>query len=113
MGVGPNAFPGAEVGVLKEMAERAPNLKDIGMRTIVGWTLSSVIANALQHADSFDGAGLQKALEKTDLDVKGAIPGSRWVYSEQSHVPTRKSVFYQVKNGKIEKISEPIDPPTR
>lgn len=113
MGVGPNAFPGAEVGALKEMAERAPNLKDIGMRTIVGWTLSSVIANALQHADSFDGAGLQKALEQTDLDVKGAIPGSRWVYSEQSHVPTRKSVFYQVKNGKIEKISEPIDPPQR
>ena len=64
-------------------------------------------------ADSYDGAGLQKALEHTDLDVKGAIPGSRWTYSATSHVPTRKSVFYQVRNGKIDKISEPIDPPSR
>ena len=94
------------------MHERAPNLKDINMRSIVGWTLASVIADALQRADSYDGQGLQKALEQTDLDVKGAIPGSRWTYTSQSHVPTRKSVFYQVKNGKIEKISEPIDPPS-
>ena len=39
--------------------------------------------------------------------------GSRWTYSATSHVPTRKSVFYQVRNGKIDKISEPIDPPSR
>jgi branched-chain amino acid transport system substrate-binding protein len=113
IGVGPNAFPGPEVGAVKEMAERAPQLKDITMRSIVGWTLAGVVADALKRADSYDGAGLQKALEHTDLDVKGAIPGSRWTYSPTSHVPTRKSVFYQVRNGKIDKISEPIDPPSR
>ena len=99
--------------MLREMSERAPNLKEVNMRAIVGWTLASVVADALQRADSYDSQGLLKALEQTDLDVHGAIPGSRWTYSASSHVPTRKSVFYQVKNGKIEKISEPIDPPAR
>jgi branched-chain amino acid transport system substrate-binding protein len=113
MGVGPNAFPGSDVGLLKDMNDKAPNLKDIGMRSIVGWALSSVIADALTRAEAYDGPTIVKALEKTDLDVKGAIPGSRWVYTDKSHVPTRKSVFYQVKNGTIEKISEPIDPPSR
>jgi branched-chain amino acid transport system substrate-binding protein len=113
MGIGPNAFPGPEVGALQDMQTRAPQLKDVNMRTIVGWTLASVVADALQRAESYDGAGLQKALEHTDLDVKNAIPGGRWAYSSTSHVPTRKSVFYQVHNGKIEKVSEPIDPPSR
>lgn len=112
-GVGPNAFPGPDVGALQDMHERAPNLKDIGMRSIAGWTLASVIADALARSDSFDGSGVLTALEQTDLDVKGAIPGSRWTYSSSSHVPTRKSVFYQVKNGAIERISDPIDPPAR
>jgi len=67
----------------------------------------------LQRADGYDGSALLNALETTDLDVSGAIPGSRWTYSASSHVPTRKSVFYQVRNGKIEKISEAIDPPAR
>jgi len=113
MGVGPSAFPGPDVGAVKEMAERAPNVKDVNMRSIVGWTLAGVIADALTRANSYDGAALQKALEQTDLDVHGAIAGSRWTYSSTSHVPTRKSVFYQVRNGKIEKISDPIDPPAR
>jgi branched-chain amino acid transport system substrate-binding protein len=113
LGVGPNAFPGPEVGALEDMAERAPNLKEVNMRAIVGWTLASVIADALQRADSYDGAGVKAALEHTDLDVKGAIPGGRWTYSEKSHVPTRKSVFYQVRSGAIEKISDAIDPPAR
>jgi branched-chain amino acid transport system substrate-binding protein len=113
IGVGPSAFPGADVAAVQEMAERAPNLKDVNMRTIAGWTLASVVADALQRADSYDSQALQKALEQTNLDVHGAIPGSRWTYSSTSHVPTRKSVFYQVRNGKIEKISEPIDPPAR
>jgi branched-chain amino acid transport system substrate-binding protein len=113
MGVGPSAFPGPDVGAVKEIAERAPQLKDVNMRAIVGWTLAGVIADALQRTDSYDGAALQKALEQTDLDVNGAIPGSRWTYSASSHVPTRKSVFYQVHNGKIDKISEPIEPPAR
>ena len=52
-------------------------------------------------------------MEKTDLDVLGAIPGGRWVYSDKSHAPTRKASLYQVKDGKIVRISEPIDPPTR
>jgi ABC-type branched-subunit amino acid transport system substrate-binding protein len=113
LGVGPNAFPGPEVGALKDIIERAPNLKAVNMRTIVGWTLASVIADALRRADTYDAAGLLAALEHTDLDVKGAIPGSRWTYSSTSHVPTRKSVFYQVRNGSIEKISDAIDPPAR
>jgi branched-chain amino acid transport system substrate-binding protein len=112
IGVGPNAFPGPEVGMLDEMHQKAPGLKEINMRAIVGWTLAGVVADALKRADGYDGPAILKALEKTDLDVKGAIPGSRWTYSDKSHVPTRQSVFYQVKNGKIEKISEPIDPPT-
>jgi ABC-type branched-subunit amino acid transport system substrate-binding protein len=113
IGAGPNAFPGADVGLVKEMTDKAPNLKDIGMRSIVGWTLASVVADALKRTDTYDGTAILKALEKTDVDVKGAIPGSKWTYTDKSHVPTRKSVFYQVKNGKIEKITEPIDPPTR
>jgi branched-chain amino acid transport system substrate-binding protein len=111
IGVGPSAFPGPDVGMLREMSERAPNLKEVNMRAIVGWTLASVVADALQRADSYDSQGLLKALEQTDLDVKDAIPGGRWTYTNQRHVPTRKSVFYQVSNGKIEKISDPIDPP--
>ena len=90
-----------------------PNLKNVNMRMIAGWTLASVVADALRRADGYESQALQKALEQTDLDVHGAIPGSRWSYSSTSHVPTRKSVFYQVRNGKIEKISEPIDPPAR
>jgi branched-chain amino acid transport system substrate-binding protein len=112
MGVGPNAFPGPDVGLLREMHERAPNLKDVNTRSIVGWALASVVADALQRADGYDGPAIVKALEQTDLDVKGAIPGSRWTYTGTSHVPTRKSVFYQVKNGKIERVSEPLDPPS-
>lgn len=113
MGVGPNAFPGPEVGLVKDMNARAPNLKDVGMRSIVGWAVSEVLADALKRAEAYDSGSILRALEKTDLDIKGAIPGSRWVYTDKSHVPTRKSVFYQVKNGKIEKISEPIDPPSQ
>lgn len=112
-GVGPNAFPGPDVGAVKDMNAKAPNLKDIGMRSIVGWTSATVIADALNRAEAYDGPSILKALEKTDLDVKGAIPGSRWTYTDKSHVPTRKSVFYQVKSGKIEKISDAIDPPAR
>jgi branched-chain amino acid transport system substrate-binding protein len=113
IGVGPSAFPGPDVAMLHEIDGRAPQLKNANMRSIVGWTLSSVVEDALNRADAYDGAGVQKALEHTDLDVKGAIPGSRWTYSATSHVPTRKSVFYQVRNGKIERISDPIDPPAR
>ena len=36
-----------------------------------------------------------------------------WVYTDKQHAPTRKSTFYQVKDGKIVKISDPIDPPAR
>src|SRR5215204_1336041 len=113
MGVGPNAFPGPEVGMVIEMNERAPSLKSISMRSIVGWTLAGVVADALKRSSEYDGPSILKAIEQTDLDVKGAIPGSRWAYSATSHVPTRKSVFYQVRNGQIEKVSEPIDPPSR
>jgi branched-chain amino acid transport system substrate-binding protein len=111
LGVGPNAFPGPQVGMLREMADHAPGLKEVNMRAIAGWTIASVIADALQRANTYDGAGLLQALEQTDLDVKDAIPGGRWVYTNRSHVPTRKSVFYQVVNGRIEKVSDPIDPP--
>ena len=111
MGVGPNAFPSSDVTAVQEMAQRAPQLKDINMRAVAGWTLANVVADALERADSYTGAGLLKALEQTDLDVKGAIPGSRWIYTPQSHVPTRKSVFYQVVNRHITQISGPIDPP--
>lgn len=111
IGVGPNAFPGPEVGMLEDMHQRAPSLKDISMRSIVGWTLAGVIADALQRADGYDGTAIVKALEKTDLDVKGAIPGGHWTYTDTSHVPTHQSVFYQVKNGKIEKISDALSPP--
>ena len=113
IGVGPNAFPGPEVGVLKDMNDKAPQLKDIGMRSIGGWTAASVVADALKRTDAYDATSILKAMEKVDLDVKGAIPGSRWTYTDKSHVPTKKSVFYQVKNGKIEKISDAIDPPAR
>lgn len=113
IGVGPNAFPGPDVGLVKEINAKAPGLKDIGMRSIVGWTLSSVIADALKRAETLDGPGILKAMEQVNLDVQGAIPGSRWTYTASSHVPTRKSVFYQVKGGKIEKISEPIEAPAR
>jgi hypothetical protein len=99
--------------MVKEMNERAPKLKDISMRSIVGWSTAAVIADALKRTNGCDGTAILKSLEQTDLDVNGAIPGSRWVYSDKSHVPTRKSVFYQVRNGKIEKVSEPIDPPSR
>jgi branched-chain amino acid transport system substrate-binding protein len=113
IGTGPSAFPGPEVGLVKDISDRAPNLKDIGMRTIVGWSVSMVIADALKRADAYDGASILKALENTDIDVKGAIPGGKWAYTDKSHVPTRKSIFYQVKNGKIEKITEALDPPKR
>ncbi|MBV8714676.1 MAG: ABC transporter substrate-binding protein [Chloroflexi bacterium] len=113
IGVGPSAFPGPEVGVVQEMVTRAPALKELNMRAIVGWTLASVIADALERAPSASSSDVLKSLEQTDLDVEGAIPGSFWVYSPTSHVPTRKSVFYQVVNGRIEKISDPIDPPDR
>jgi branched-chain amino acid transport system substrate-binding protein len=113
LGVGPNAFPGPEVTVVQEMHQRAPNLKGINMRSIAGWTLASVVADALQRADDFTGPAIKQALEGTDLDVKGAIPGSRWTYTGASHVPTRKSVFYQVRNGRIGRISDPLDPPAR
>ena len=112
-GVGPNAFPGPDVGVLKDMNDKAPQLKDIGMRSIGGWTVASVVADALNRADNYDATSILKALEKVDMDVKGAIPGGHWAYTDKSHVPTKKSVFYQVKSGKIEKISDAIDPPTR
>jgi branched-chain amino acid transport system substrate-binding protein len=111
IGVGPNAFPGPDVGMVKEIQEAAPQLKDIGMRSIVGWTVASVIADALKRADGDDGTAILKALEKTDLDVKGAVAGGKWTFTDKSHVPTRKAIFYQVKNGQIEKISEPIEPP--
>jgi hypothetical protein len=94
------------------MHQRAPQLKEISMRSIVGWTLAGVIADALRRADGFTGPAIRDALESTDLDVKGAIAGSRWTYSSQSHVPTRQSVFYQVRSGKIEQISGPLDPPS-
>jgi branched-chain amino acid transport system substrate-binding protein len=113
VGVGPNAFPSADLAIVKEMRERAPQLKDITMRSIAGWALASVTVDALQRATAYDGPSILKALEKTDLDVKGAIAGGRWRYSAESHVPTRKSVFYQVKNGQIEAVSEAIDPPAR
>jgi ABC-type branched-subunit amino acid transport system substrate-binding protein len=113
LGVGPNAFPGPEVGLVKEMNERAPQLKDINMRSIVGWSLAGVITDAVQRANGTDGTAIRNALEKTDLDVKGAIAGGRWRYTAESHVPTRKSVFYQVTNGKIEKVSDALDPPVR
>jgi branched-chain amino acid transport system substrate-binding protein len=113
MGAGPSAFPGPDVGMVKEINDKAPNLKDIGMRSIVGWTAATVLADALKRADAYDGTSILKALEKTDIDVKGAIPGSKWTYTSGSHVPTRKSIFYQVKSGKIEKITDAIDPPTR
>jgi branched-chain amino acid transport system substrate-binding protein len=111
MGVGPNAFPSPDVTAVSEMAQRAPQLKEVNMRAVAGWTLASVVADALMRTDSYTGAGLLKALEQTDLDVKDAIPGSRWIYTPRSHVPTRKSVFYQVVNGRITQISGPIDPP--
>jgi branched-chain amino acid transport system substrate-binding protein len=113
IGVGPNAFPGPEVGLLKDLNAGAPNLKDVTMRSIQGWAIAMVTADALNRATAYDSASILAALEKTDLDVKGAIPGSKWTYTDKSHVPTRKSVFYQVKSGKIEKITEPIDPPAR
>jgi len=112
IGVGPSAFPGPSVGLLQEMHDKAPQLKDINMRSIVGWSLAGVIADALERADSYDGPAIRAALEKTDLDVKGAIAGGRWQYTAESHVPTRKSVFYQVKNGTIEPISDALDPPS-
>jgi branched-chain amino acid transport system substrate-binding protein len=112
LGVGPNAFPGPQVGMLREMADHAPGLKEVNMRAIAGWTIASVIADALQRANTYESAGLLQALEQTDLDVKDAIPGGRWVYTNRSHVPTRKSVFYQVVNGRIEKVSDPIDAAT-
>jgi ABC-type branched-subunit amino acid transport system substrate-binding protein len=113
LGVGPNAFPGPDVGLLKEMNEQAPQLKDVNMRSIVGWVIASVIADALQRVDGFDGTSIRKSLEQTNLDVKGAIAGGRWQYSSESHVPTHKSVIYQVKNGKIKKVSDALDPPAR
>jgi branched-chain amino acid transport system substrate-binding protein len=113
MGVGPNAFPGPDVGLLQDMKAGAPNLTDVTMRSIQGWAIAMVVADALNRATAYDSASILKALEQTNVDVKGAIPGGKWTYTSQSHVPTRKSVFYQVKNGKIEKISDPIDPPTR
>ena len=112
IGAGPNAFPSTNLGIMKEMQEKAPQLKEIAMRTIVGWSLAAVITDTLMRAEAYDGTSLLKAMEKTDLDVKDAIPGGRWVYTDTSHVPTRKMVFYQVKNGNIERISEPIDPPS-
>jgi branched-chain amino acid transport system substrate-binding protein len=112
MGVGPNAFPGPEVGMVEEMRQHAPGLKEISMRSIVGWTLAKVVADALERADGLDGPALVKALEGTDLDVKDAIPGGRWTYTSRSHVPTRQSIVYQVKNGTIEKISDALDPPS-
>ena len=51
------------------------------MRSIVGWTLAGVVADALKRSGEYDGPSLLNALEQTDLDVKGAIPGSRWAYS--------------------------------
>jgi len=36
LGIGPNAFPGPEVKAVQEMHERAPNVKDLNMRAIVG-----------------------------------------------------------------------------
>jgi branched-chain amino acid transport system substrate-binding protein len=111
IGVGPNAFPSSDVAAVQEMAQRAPQLKQVNMRAVAGWTLASVAADALEHADSYTGSGVLNALEQTDLDVKGAIPGSRWIYTPLSHVPTHKSVFYQVINGRITQISGPVDPP--
>src|SRR5262249_46913367 len=113
IGVGPNAFPGPDVAVLDEMHQRAPQLTDINMRAIAGWTAASVTADALMRADAYDGASLRRALEQTNMDVKGAIAGGRWQYTSESHVPTRKSVFYQVRNGAIARISDALEPPTR
>jgi hypothetical protein len=72
-----------------------------------------MIVDSLRRADSYDGPGILKAVEKTDIDVKGAVPGGRWVYTDKLHAPTRKSTFYQVKDEKIVRISDPIDPPAR
>jgi branched-chain amino acid transport system substrate-binding protein len=113
IGVGPNAFPGPEVALLADMTAAAPQLTGVTMRSIQGWAIATVLADALSRATAYDSASILAALQKTDLDVKGAIPGSKWTYTDKSHVPTRKSVFYQVKNGNIEKITEPIDPPAR
>ena len=113
MGVGVTAFPGPDLALMKDIGDFAPQIKDVSMRTIQGWSLAMVIADALKRADAYDGPAILKALEKTDLDVKGAVPGGRWIYSDKSHAPTRKSTFYQVKDGKIVKISDPIDPPAR
>jgi ABC-type branched-subunit amino acid transport system substrate-binding protein len=87
LGIGPNAFPGPDVGTVQEMSERAPGLKEVNMRAIAGWTLASVIADALQRADAYDGPSISRALERTDLDVKGAIPGGRWVYTPVPYCP--------------------------
>jgi branched-chain amino acid transport system substrate-binding protein len=113
MGVGPGAFPGPDVGLLADMTAAAPQLTGVTMRSIQGWAIATVLADALNRATAYDSASILAALEKTDVDVKGAIPGSRWTYTATSHVPTHKSVFYQVKSGKIEKITDPIDPPAR
>jgi branched-chain amino acid transport system substrate-binding protein len=113
IGVGVTAFPGPELALMKDIEEQAPAIKDISMRTIQGWSLAMMLVDSLKRADSYDGPALLAAIEKTDLDVKGAVPGNRWVYSDKSHAPTRKSTFYQVKDGKIVKISDPIDPPAR
>ncbi len=102
-----------DVGLLADMTAAAPNLTGVTMRSIQGWAIATVLADALNRATAYDSASILAALQKTDVDVKGAIPGSKWTYTDKSHVPTRKSVFYQVKNGKIEKITEPIDPPAR
>jgi branched-chain amino acid transport system substrate-binding protein len=91
IGVGPNAFPGPEVGILQDMHQRAPKLTNITMRSIVGWTLASVVADALKRADGYTGTAILKALEKTDLDVKGAIPGSRWTSCSKSKPSCRGS----------------------
>jgi branched-chain amino acid transport system substrate-binding protein len=111
IGVGVTAFPGPDLELMKEIQTNAPQLKEIGQRTIQGWSLAMMVVDALRRADAYDGPGILKAIEKTDIDVKGAVPGGRWVYTDKLHAPTRKSTFYQVKDGQIVRISDPIDPP--
>jgi branched-chain amino acid transport system substrate-binding protein len=113
IGVGVTAFPSPDLELMKDIQTNAPQIKEIGQRTIQGWSLAMMLVDSLRRADSYDGPGILKAMEKVDIDVKGAVPGGRWVYTDKLHAPTRKSTFYQVKDGKIIRISDPIDPPAR
>ena len=108
IGVGTTAFPTPDLPIVQEIKQKAAKLGEPEMRHIQGWTMARIWATGLTNAikaspgKDITGELIRDGLEQIkDLDVGGAIPGSKWTYTKEFHGPTRDAVMYEVKGGKI------------